>query len=658
MNWLLLLIQIPIFIFLGILSFSIPGYFLLGKRLRNDQPWINFSLATITGYVAYTLISYILLIFHINILLLILILVTDFIYLRKEPLPSFKVKWTKFNILFLVVFIIGVIGQLLVIAPSGLTINGDIVFWSAHGHDGVWHLALVEELQRNFPFQNPDFANTKLVNYHFFTDITIADLNYFFKLSPLDLYFRFFPLIFSVFLGTLSFGLGKIIGKTKEAGFWAMVFTFFAGGFGYFITFFRDHTIGGENIFWTSQVQSSSGNPPQIIAFVIVLAVLILLREFFMHNPPKRLGLAIIILTGTLAEFKIYGAVILLGSLIIISLWQLVKSHKIKFSLITLISVILSALLYLPNSASSETLLLFEPWWFVRTMVVANDKLNWLDLELRRQTYLAAHNYLRVTQLETEAFLIFLFGNLGMRFFGFWQLIKSGKNFFKDYLTMTIILMLVISLVLPMLYIQKGVPANTIQFFQYFLLIFGILAGVSVAELLDKIPQKALRVSIGALIILLAVPTQLGLLNIFYSRAPFAKVSHQEILALNYLKEFSELNSVVITPPFQKYQKFTGPTPPIWIWSDTSYVPAFSQRRAFVTDIEQLDIMGYDYHNRQDIQKQIFATTDPTQFETLLKQNHINYIYFPKAQRPVADLTKTTLQNFLNNDDVEIWKVQ
>lgn len=656
MEWLILLIQTFLFLFLSFLVFTIPGFFLLDWRLKSDNKWSNFAVSTIVGFVFFSLVSYFLAVIGLHIILLILFLIIDFIYLKKEPLPHIKFKSTQFLISLVILFFIGVVGQLLVISPSGSIINGNIVFWSAHGHDGVWHLALVNELQKKFPFQNPDFASQRLVNYHFFSDLSIADFNYFFNFSSLDLYFRFFPLLFSILLGVTSFQLGKIVGKTRQAGLWAMVFTFFAGGFGYLVTLVRNHNIGGENLFWTSQVQSSSGNPPQIIAFVIVLATLLLLTEFI-NKPSKRLGLGLVLLTGTLAEFKIYGAIILLGALALVSIWYLVKTEKPYLLIVFLISSALAAVLYFPNSSSSESLLLFEPWWFIRTMVVAPDKLNWLDLELRRQTYMAHHSYLRVLQLEGEVFLIFLFGNLGMRFLGFWALLQSGKSFFKDYLSQILILMLLISLILPMLFIQKGIPANTIQFFQYFLLIFGILAGVSTAELLAKIHQRSFQVVLGIIIIILAVPTQIGLLRIFYERPPFAQISQTEIKSLHYLAENSNPNDVILTPPFQKGIEFHGPTPPIWIWSDTSYVPAFSGRRAFVTDTEQLDIMGYNYLPHQKIQKQIFSTTDPDEFEKLLTTNQIKFVYFPKFQRPAVNLTKTNLQSILNNDEVEIWKM-
>ncbi len=290
-------------------------------------------------------------------------------------------------------------------------------------------------------------------------------------------------------------------------------------------------------------------------------------------------------------------------------------------------------------------------------MIAAPDRLNWVDLELRRQTYLAHSNYLRVLQIEVESFLIFLIGNLGFRILGIWYLVKVSKQLFNDYLLQLILVMLLIALILPMLFIQKAVPANTIQFFPYFLLLFGILAGVSISEVLAKIKWPLIRVFFGLTIVLFAIPSQIGLLSVFYNHPAFAQISSAEITALTYLKNNSRSNDIVLTPPFQKGQKFTPPTPPIWLWSDTSYVPALSSRRVFIADIEQLDIMGYDYHPHQEIQKQIFETSNFNQFKKSIKDNNINFIYFPKRLRPQVDLTRTGVEKIYENPEVEIWKV-
>src|SRR3989344_2263309 len=641
-----------LFFLLAVVCFTIPGVFLIRKSQIRLLFWENLILSTSVGFVFFTLLSYMLLVLKIHLLLLPIILIINILTIRNFTLPHPSLfKKTKL-ILFLLVFTLGIIGQMLVIAPSGITLNGDLVFWSAHAHDGSWHIALMEVLKKGYPLYNPAFAGEKLVNYHFFSDIAPADFNNYFNLSALDLYFRFFPFIFSILLGSLSFILGSRLGGFK-AGLWATFFTYFTGSFGYIVTYMHNKSIGGESLFWASQIQSSIGNPPQIISSFLVLAFLILFLNFLQE---KKGFFICLLLAGVLIVFKVYAGVVLLSSLGIVGLWQIVKERKFKIMILFILSSCLSTILYLPNTLGSTKFLIFEPWWFIRTMVVATDKLDWLDLELRRQTYVAESNWKRVIQLELTAFLIFVFGNLGMRFLGIGYLISSYRSLFKDYFKLLFLSIIIISFAFPIFFLQKGVASNTIQFFQYVLLLLGIAAGISTAKLLDKIRSNFLKIIIATLIVIISVPTQVSLIYNFYNRAPFTKITSIEFEALNFLKDKTDSSSVILTPPYNKYLDLKKDIPDIWDWFDTSYVAAFSKRRTYLADTEQVDIMGYNLKERLDFQDLVFYK-DIEELDKKLKEKGISYLYFPTAIKPKIDLDKTSLQKIFSNSQIEIWQV-
>lgn len=551
---------------------------------------------------------------------------------------------------------LGILGQLAIISPSGIYLNEDLVFWSSHGHDGSWHIALLEEIKKGYPLQNPIFAGEKLVNYHFFSDIAPAFFSKYFYITNLDSYFRLFPFLYSLLLGMSAYFLGKRLGNSYICGLWTVFFVYFSGSFGFIVTYLQNKTIGGESVFWGTQIQSSSGNPPQIISNFIVLTFLYLFLIFLNKESNRVLIFCLIILAGSLAGFKIYASLVLLGSLGLVGLYQVIRERKMFIFLTSFFAGIVSAAIYLPNSLNSTGFLIFEPWWYIRTMVVTSNHLDWMDMELRRQTYLSEHNLKRVIQLELTAFLIFLFGNLGMKFLGFLSFTKMLKSF-NNYFNQLFILMIVTSFIMPTLFLQKGVASNTSQFLQYFLLNFCILAGVSVYQILNKLKYPILKTLVGLLIIVLSVPTQVGLLYNFYNRTPIAKISQLEINALNYLKNSSDSNSVILTAPYNRYLELGGSTPYIWDWSDSAYVAAFSSRRTYFSDSEQSDIMGYDFKQRLKNQELLFTNTDPGEFTTLIIENKITHIYFPKATRPQVDLDKTSLKKIYDNEDAEIWKV-
>lgn len=548
------------------------------------------------------------------------------------------------TIIIILVFVIGIIGQLAIIVPSGTYQNGDLAFWSAHGHDGTWHMALMEEIKKGYPFQNPIFAGTPLKNYHFFSDVLPAMVSKYTNISNENLYFRIFPFFYSLFLGTSVFYLTKKITKNFSASIWAVIFTYFAGSFGYLIG-------KGESVFWATQIQSSSGNPPQIISnFLFLTAIYYVL--LYLDQKEKRLQtkyfLISFILLGTISAFKIYAGVILLGTLSIIGTWNLIFKKDLRLFILSLLSGIMALALYIPNSSNSGSFLIYEPWWYIRTMIVEPSRLNLLDWELRRQTYIYEHNWKRVIWLEGMGFLIFFFGNLGMRFLGLWEFVKTNAIFKVS---------IALSLLLPLLFLQKGVASNTAQFLQYFILLFGILSGIAVS----KIP-KTISYLLFPIIFLLMIPTQVRLFDEFYIseghlRQPFTKISSSELEALNFIKENTDKNSVILTPPYNQYLNLKKQIPDIWDWFDTSYVSALTSRRTYFDDYEQVDIMGYDYRPRLKIKEIIFNSEKIDEVKSAFKSTNTDILYYPKIVAPKINIESLGLTKLFENSEVIIWKI-
>lgn len=606
----------------------------------------------IVVFTIFTLVSYFLFILNIPFLIMPLTVLTIFFGIKPlvKKIKQIRIVFNLQTTLVLIVFILGMAGQLAIISPSGIFQNGDLVFWSSHGHDAAWHIALMEEFKRGFPFQNPSFAGEKLVNYHFFSDIAPAIIseawpvkalvNKYLPISNLDLYFRIFPFIYSLFLGASAFYLTRKLTNNFSASIWAVIFTYFAGSFGYLIG-------KGESVFWATQPQSSSGNPPQIVSNFLFLAALYFILALTKKNS-KLNYLTCVLLLGTLTSFKVYAGAVLLLAIFLTGVWQALRKRNFQLLGLSIVSGILTAILYFPNTSGSTAFLIFQPWWYIRTMIVEPSRLNLIDWELRRQTYLYEHNYKRVIFLEGIGFLIFFFGNLGMRLIGLFEFLRTN---------LIIKLAIIISLISPLLFLQKGVASNTSQFLQCFILLFGILAGIGVAKVTKKFKFLI------PLIIILMVPTQVGLLREFYigdgysSRPAFAKISNFELQALNFVKNNTPKESVILTPPYNQYLNLGGVTPNIWDWSDTSYVAAFSGRRTYMDDSEQADIMGYDYKPRLETKKIIFESTDVTKVKEAIILSGANVVYYPKAMAPKVDLTKVGLSEISNNQEISIWIV-
>lgn len=648
------------FLVISLITFTLPSYKIL--RLINYRPkgfLEDFTIASIFGITFFTISAYVLSFLHLRSVLWIIPVVGVLVLIK--ALRSIDFGFLKEKILvnkfILLIFFIGIIFQVAVNAPSGMEYDGGIYFFSSHGHDGVWHLSLMEEMKKGeFPFKNPEFLGNTLQNYHFFSDLLMSEMSRLYKFSNLDIYFRFMPVVFSLLLGLASFLLVRNWTGSKVAGVWSLFFVYFAGSFGYILTIPQNHNLSGETIFWVSQTHSVLGNPPHASAFIIFIAFLISFFNFVKERNKPYFWLCVFF-GAVIIEFKIYAGLLILGGLLVTGVFEILGKRKFEIMTLFLYTLILSLLIYFPNSRNSQEFLVFEPWWFIRTMVVAPDRLNWLDLELRRQTYISEDNLKRVIQLEATAFLIFLFGNLGMRFIGFFTYFKLiFKSIYKEYFNLFFIVVTTAAFLIPVFFLQKGVAWNTIQFNQYFLLLFGFLAAITASQIINVLKLKILKIIVIFLIVLLSVPTQVGLLLQFYTNLPLSKISYESLGALSYLNKNSNQEDIVLTVPFDKYRNPNEyPPKSIHNWYDTGYVSAFSGRRTLLSDEEQVKIMGYKVDDLLVSRTEAFEDPTGDKLKSFANKYSARYFYLESDQQFLK--TPKNFKLIYDKNEVRIYKI-
>jgi len=651
------IMSFPIFILSTLAFLTFPGLLIINKiglRLGHIE---KLTLSTISGFIIYTILSYFFHLLNLYLLLVPIIILVDLYYLKNYKLSDFKIP-TKMYSPAVLVFTLGVTFQLLVIFPSGsINKNGDIIFYSAHAHDSMWHIAVANEISNKFPLSNPVISDFKLVNYHFFSDITLSDFHTLTKIPEINLYFKFFPVLWSILLAGISYYLGKRL-KNKAVGTLSMFFALFGGSFGYIATWIKNKTISGESIFWATQPHSSIGNPPQIISDILFLLIIFLVSCTYKNKKSKAYFLFIPAIS-ILPEIKVYAAVVVflaLGLVLVVDFTK--KDRNTKLAIAFVASVIFSIIFYLPNTISSQSFLIFQPWWFIRTMIVENSRLGLIDWELRRQTYLSEGNIKRVLQIELTSLAIFIIGNLGTRIIGIFEVIKRIKKLFSDQVLQFLVFSSIVSLAFPLLFLQKGVAGNTAQTLQYFILSFGVLSALIFERLLSVLKHKLIKITIITFMVATTIPTQTGLIYDFYKGPPVTRISKDEQNALEFIKDNSNSSAVILTPPYDKYSKYKDVvTPPIWAWFDTTYVAALAQRKTYISDLEQLEIMAYSTKDRIDFQKTFFDTGFGNNTRNILAGEEISLIYFPKVLSPKYELSDLGLTKIFDNDASEIWRV-
>ncbi len=670
-NFFKVLVLLPVFLLLSIFVFYVPGYLLISwarLKLRDDEQ-ITLSLGL--GLVIFLIIAVSAALIGARVLSpLTLLLINLYAFWRYRTkifapfLGFFKQK------VLMALLLLGTLVEGFINFPSSFPFKDGHLYWSAQGHDGLWHVSVIETMKRVFPAPNPLYAGERLYNYHYFIDVIMAEFNRIFSFfSSLDLYYRFFAFLISFLMGLAVYSFLTTWKKNQKIGLLGIFFTYFVGSFGYIVLAIQGRGFwGGETVFWVSQGNTMIGNPPQAICFALIPAFLLALYHY-LQKKERLIFLICCLLSGFLAGFKIYAAVVVLAGLGVASLFSLINNRNRGI-------IPLAPLLFLSNFAIFKSItkggasfLMFQPWWFIRTMIVVPERVNWISLEHRRQFYLAQggiRGLLRVAQLEATAFLMFLVGNLGMRVIGFGEIFKSffKRTIFTDPLESTLFFALLTSFFVPLFFIQKGVVYNLIQFMQYFLLLFGFYGAIALYGVLKGFKKKTRRYLFLAIFVFLSVPTVIGNLVEFYGKNALAIITYEEIEALDFLKNNVPEKEIVLTKPHNVYAKgiYQSQPWPIYAWDSTGYVSAYSGKQTYYTDEGQMRILGLETEERLQKMNDFFdpkiALEDKQSF---LKSEDIKFIYLrteeaDERQREV--LSQLSLKEIFENEEVVIYQVE
>ncbi len=543
-------------------------------------------------------------------------------------------------VLFALVFLLSTI-------LNGFSYSFGLGFWNAHGHDAIWHLAVINQFAKSVPPPNPVFSGHLLSGYHWGFDFLVYLVHRFTSIPTINLYFQIFPILITISLIVLSL---KLKPNHIQSGLLFVFLNFFAGSFGYLVTLIKDGQIGGESLFWSMQSISTLINPPYALSVCILLLALYFYNQSFTKNSTKFAVFAGI-LFGLNTIIKIYASI--LSGLVLLTIFVInfLKSKKILsthfFTLVSMGIVSLAFLLILNVSSST---LIFKPFWFVNSLIDAHDKLYLPQISSLRFNLENQFNPVKLPVLLSiylVSFFIFLIGNLGTRVFCIPIIITKFKSKKISPLDRFLFLLAFFSLTIPMLFVQKGTAWNTIQFFYYFL----IVTNFYFADFLKKIySNKKLYFF---LLILLTIPTTISTIRSFIGFPPPSCLPSTELQALNFLKSLPD--GIVLTYPFQSTDQ---PTPiPLYRYQTSAYVSAFSNKISYVDDYVNLDITNYDWSGRLKDTQYFFSQADQYQAVGFLLNNNIDYIYLLKDQLLPQTLPTHQIASVYSQSGINIYKV-
>ena len=547
--------------------------------------------------------------------------------------------------------LLGTLVWSLTMVKSGWVYAYGMGFWGANGHDGIWHTALIESLSRGSN-QIPIFAGETLKNYHLGFDLLLALLHKITQIPVTNLYFQIIPPILAFLVGFLTYRFTLSWTKSSQKAFWATFFVYFGGSWGWMVTLFREGSWGGESMFWSQQSISSLINPPFALSLILILTGLLLLKRLEKRIKIYELFITILIF-GSLIQVKVYAGLLVIGALFISGVYSFFINRKSYILKIWLGSFVISLLLFIPFNKNPQNSLVWQPFWFLETMMGLTDRVGWLKFYSAMTNYRMGSIWIKAVPAYFIAFLVFWFGNLGTRVIFLKQILWKF-----DFIKVFILSVIFFGILIPMFFLQKGTPWNTIQFMYYSLFFSSILAGVALSEWIKKLSVTAYYYTV-ALVVFLTIPTTVGTLYYVYlpSRPP-AMVSKEELTALKFLSD--QPQGIVLTYPFDriKAKEAEGSPPrPLYLYESTAYVSAFAKNPVFLEDEVNLDITGYDWKTRRGEAEKFYQSLDQNFVREFLSKNNIKYIYWLKPQRATLGETQLGISRIFENEKVDIFKV-
>lgn len=559
-----------------------------------------------------------------------------------------------------ILILTGSITWSLTMVKSGLVYPFGMGFWGPNGHDGVWHLALINHLVKG-NFDIPTFAGEPLQNYHIGFDLLLAGLHRLTLIPAHILYFQVIAPVVALVTGVLTYKFVLAWRASKAEAFWSTFFVYFGGSFGPIVTLVRSGDLGGESMFWAQQAISTLINPPFALSVVLFLAGLLLLLRYDKAPTTRNLLLTILVF-GLLAQIKVYAGILALGALLVTSVFQQIRHQRFDLLKVFFGSAILSAVLFIPLNRGSSSLVVWQPFWFLENMMALSDRADWPKFYEAMVSYRYGNVWPKMIPAYLAAFTIFWIGNMGARVLGVALLWRWVGRFGKIALIEVFLTSLIVGgTVLPMLFLQRGTPWNTVQFFYYSLVFSGVLAGVVLGGLVEKWKSSMSHISIYVtygLVILFTLPTTYATLRHYLPGRPPARIPHEELAALEFLA--SQPDGIVLTYPFDAYAAelaVINPPRPLHLYESTAYVSAFSAKSVYLEDEVNLNITGYDWRARRGKVEEFLASLDREFVRSFLRDNNIEYIYWVGKQRAKLGETQLGVTQIFENSQVKIYSV-
>jgi hypothetical protein len=609
-----------------------PGKFLTMTIQLPLSALEDIFYSTVLGLVLYTLLAYIFAFAHISIVLYLLIAGLDIIVARNfkqlvTPISKIHYKPLLLVLVFSLVFSMSD----LLFGQNGTMIN--------LRNDDLWHLALTNELKVNFPPDFPTLAHVPLTGYHFFYNFVAAQASNFFGITPVNVLFRFLPLLDALLWGLGIYTFVYFWDKRISASLWAVFFAMFGGSFAYFL-YLHEAKVNLESGFVMNQPTEAIYNPPYAISIVILLAAFLTIGKYLRSETNTQRNkwlISLCLLVGMITMFKVYAGILVIGATVVFVGYELLFKRRI----LPLLALVGIGLIFLGTYwvfVGPSGKLIFFPYWPVAAMLRS---FPWYGYDEKIYTYTKMHVLHGLIETQVYGFILYFFGNLGTRLIGILTLIaiaikKRQKMSFLSFLLMGTA---AVAFFIPLFFIQSGQVFEIIQLAEYFLFIVALFAGRGFADLFNLHFSKYVKAFLFAIILILTLPSAYYTASYMIAgAADYRLLTSAENAPYTFLSsQGSYEDTVLALPPLTdttSKQLFA------WFSSTNTQLPALANKRAFLSYGSNAIPAATLSQKLAALEKimDLIRHKNNQQLLKTLKEQQIKYIYSPV---PVETLQKT-----------------
>jgi hypothetical protein len=543
------------------------------------------------------------------------LILTFLLWIRSVPKKNYKFpflqKINKKQWLLITVVTIGVIMQLTTVWFTGALSANGLSFCCGNTSDALFHVSLTNQIVERFPPYQPGMYGVVVHNYHYWSNLVVADLVRVFHLPVMATQNQYANVFISLLLGLTAIAFSQSIKAKKSFTIWLVFFLYFGGDLAYLINFVFGH---GFNFNMQSLEDGTKFlvNIPRAFSLDILFSGLTLIA-IWIKKKDHYTGLLVALILGTLVGFKVYTGIFAMVGIVGLMAYFLYKRNaRMIFPL--LLAPVLSAIVYLPVNANSGGLYFTGLWIFDNYIV--NKDLGLQNWELAKTIYADHHNLLRIIQYEGMFIGLYLISSFGTKLLGLIQTRKSLAAIPKE-IHIFLISGLTVSLILGLFFQQSAGGANTFNFLVSVFMLSSIYTALFVSSIAEKLNKKVFIVFAIALFLLTATRVlrewreDIGRIL----TKPDFLIAPQELEAYTYLEKHTNKNSLILvdTKEFPKSK-------------DTPYVSLLTDRPVYLSGMGILASHGIDFVQREQTQNIILTSKNRLQVKKFLEANKISYI--------------------------------